>query len=80
MIELMNHAEPNLTFMCPKLYVSRLIAVFEAGGMYWPSSLQDKSLHADHLHEHASFCRHYDILVDLTHQATPQYVHMFRYL
>ena len=57
-------------FMCPKLYVDNLLTDLETGATYQPATLS----HADLLHVHNGFCRHYGIPVDMTCQAMPHNV------
>ena len=66
----MDKAEPTLMFMCPKLYVDKLLTDLETGATYQPATLSQ----ADLLHAHNGFCRHYGIPVDMTCQAMPHYV------
>jgi len=66
----MDKAETTLMFMCPKLYVDRLLTDLETGATYQPATLS----HSDLLHAHNGFCRHYGIPVDMTCQAMPHYV------
>ena len=66
----MDKAETTLMFMCPKLYVDKLLTDLETGATYQPATLS----HADLLHAHNGFCRHYGIPVDMTCQAMPHYV------
>ena len=63
-------AETTLMFMCPKLYVDNLLTDLETGATYQPATLS----HADLLHVHNGFCRHYGIPVDMTCQAMPHNV------
>ena len=65
----MDKAETTLMFMCPKLYVDSLLTDLETGATYQPPLS-----HADLLHVHNGFCRHYGIPVDKTRQAMPHYV------
>ena len=60
----MDKAETTLMFMCPKLYVDNLLTDLETGATYQPATLS----HADLLHVHNGFCRHYGTPVDMTCQ------------
>ena len=66
----MDKAETTLMFMCPKLYVDKLLTDVETGGTYRPATLS----HAELLHLHHGFCRHCGIPVELACQAIPHYV------
>ena len=63
----MDKAETTLMFMC---HVDSLLTDLETGATYQPATLS----HADLLHVHNGFCRHYGIPVDMTRQAMPHYV------
>ena len=64
----MDKAETTLMFMCPKLYVDNLMTDLETGATYQPATLS----HADLLHVHNEFCRHYGIPVDTNREALSQ--------
>ena len=66
----MDKAETTLMFMCPMLYVDNMLTDLETGATYQPATLS----HADLLHAHNQFCRHYGIPVDMTCQAMPHHV------
>ena len=66
----MDKAETTLMFMCPKLCVEKLLTDLETGATYQPATLS----HADLLHAHNGYCRHYGIPVDMNCQAMSHYV------